>query len=531
MFVHTESQSLCFYAPDPFAIRALLPQSRTLPYADYNIAVKHSFDNIRVLRNLGFNLPMLQDYDFPGKFRPLAHQLEMFDHYLTHFRCFNLSEPGTMKTKPALWAADKLMLDGVIQRAAIISTLSTMQAVWQQEIFDTVYHRTWAEAHGSAEKRKAAMARNVDFFIFNHHGVVSSEVWKGVHDRKDIGLVIVDEGQTFREPGTDMYKALASMIRKDQRVWWLTGGPCPNKPSDVWSQCRIVNPSAVPPYKGTFKRQVEIEMTGKRRDKEGKLIDFKHWISKSGAMDRVYEVMQPAIRFEKKDCIELPPITTINFQAKMSVEQTQAFKRMKNDMQAEFAKGIAITAVNAADRIIKLRQILCGCIKNPETDEYITIDHKPRFQVLLEVIESAKAKVIILVPFKGIIRDLDKELRAKHYTVGVINGDVALNARKQIFTAFKTETDPHIILAHPKVMAHGLNLTEADLLVTYAPISGNEDYSQAIERFNRAGQKNKMTIARIAAHPMEWDIYKALDADGFTQQTIMSLYRKVIQTP
>ena len=248
-------------------------------------------------------------------------------------------------------------------------------------------------------------------------------------------------------------------------------------------------------------------------------------------MDRVYEVMQPAIRFEKKDCIELPPITTINFQAKMSVEQTQAFKRMKNYMQAEFSKGVEITAVNAADRIIKLRQILCGCIKNPETDEYITIDHKPRFQVLLEVIESAKAKVIILVPFKGIIRDLDKELRAKHYTVGVINGDVALNARKQIFTAFKTETDPHIILAHPKVMAHGLNLTEADLLVTYAPISGNEDYSQAIERFNRAGQKNKMTIARIAAHPMEWDIYKALDADGFTQQTIMSLYRKVIQMP
>ena len=519
MFVHEATQSLCFFAPDPFAIRALLPQSRILPYADYNIAVKHSFDNIRVLRNLGFNPPMLRDYDFPGKFRPLAHQLDMFDHYLTHFRCFNLSEPGTMKTKPALWAADKLMLDGVIQRAAIISTLSTMQAVWQQEIFDTVYHRTWAEAHGSAEKRKAAMARNVDFFIFNHHGVVSSEVWKGVHDRPDINLVIVDEGQTFRNNQTDMYKALASMLRKDQRVWWLTGGPVPNEPADAWAQCRVINPSAVPQFKGTFKRQVMVELGPHR------------WVPRTGAMHRVYEVMQPAIRFEKKDCIELPPVTTINFQAKMSVEQTQAFKRMKNDMQAEFAKGVAITAVNAADRIIKLRQILCGCIKNPETDEYITIDHKPRFQVLLEVIESAKAKVIILVPFKGIIRDLDKELRAKHYTVGVINGDVALNARKQIFTAFKTETDPHIILAHPKVMAHGLNLTEADLLVTYAPISGNEDYSQAIERFNRAGQKNKMTIARIAAHPMEWDIYKALDADGFTQQTIMSLYRKVIQTP
>jgi hypothetical protein len=528
MFVHEATQSLCFFAPDPFAIRALLPHSRILPYADYNIAVKHSFDNIRVLRNLGFDPPMPRDYDFPGKFKPLAHQLEMFDHYLTHFRCFNLSEPGTMKTKPALWAADKLMLDGVIQRAAIISTLSTMQAVWQQEIFDTVYHRTWAEAHGSAEKRKAAMARDVDFFIFNHHGVVSSEVWKGVHDRKDIGLVIVDEGQTFRKPGTDMYKALASMIRKDQRVWWLTGGPCPNQPSDVWSQCRIVNPSAVPQFKGAFKRQVEVEMTGKRRGKDGNLVEFKHWISKSGAMDRVYEVMQPAIRFEKKDCIELPPLTTINFQAKMSVEQTQAFKRMKNDMQAEFAKGVEITAVNAVDRIIKLRQILCGCIKNPETDEYITIDHKPRFNVLMEILEGARAKCIIVVPFKGIIRDLEKELRRAGRSVAVINGDVPLAARKKIFTAFKTEDEPHDLLCHPKVMAHGLNLTEADLVACYAPISGNEDWSQVIERFNRAGQKNKMTIARIATHPMEWDIYKALDADGFTQQTIMSLYRKVI---
>ena len=115
--------------------------------------------------------------------------------------------------------------------------------------------------------------------------------------------------------------------------------------------------------------------------------------------------------------------------------------------------------------------------------------------------------------------------------MGVINGDVAIGVRKKIFTAFKTETDPHVLLAHPKVMAHGLNLTEADLLVSYAPIYGNDDWSQVIERFNRAGQKNKMTIARIAAHPLEWEIYKRLDADGVTQQSIMDLYRKVIQAP
>jgi SNF2 family DNA or RNA helicase len=149
----------------------------------------------------------------------------------------------------------------------------------------------------------------------------------------------------------------------------------------------------------------------------------------------------------------------------------------------------------------------------------------------MEVLEGAKAKCLIIVPFKGIIRALDTELKKAGRTVAVVNGDVPIAARKKIFTAFKTEDEPHDLLCHPKVMAHGLNLTEADLLVSYAPIYGNDDWSQVIQRFNRAGQKNKMTIARIAAHPLEWDIYKSLDADGMTQQTIMNLYRRVIESP
>jgi hypothetical protein len=514
MYVHAATNSLVLRVVDPFMLRACIPQSRTIDHPQFNVAVKFSIDNVRVLRNLGIEAPMPMDYEFPGRATPFAHQLEMFNFLRLHPRCFNLSEPGTMKTKPALWAADKLMLDGVIQRAAIISTLSTLEPVWEQEIFDTVYHRTWVEAHGSAAKRAKAMAANVDFFIFNHDGVVSKEVWHGVHDRKDINLVIVDEGSKFREPGTDLYKALKSMIRKDQRVWWLTGGPCPKLPSDAWSQIRIINPNAVSQFKGTWRREVEIP------------INQYKWVRKPNAMKIVYAAMQPAIRFEKKDCITLPPVTTIKFQTKMSTEQAHKFKEMKNEMATEIAAH-QVTAVNAADKIIKLRQILCGCIKNPTTGEYFTINYQPRYNTLVEIIESAKAKVIIIVPFKGIIRDLEAKLKKDDYTVGVVNGDVSPTNRKKIFTAFKTEPDPHILLAHPKVMAHGLNLTEADLLINYAPIYGNEDYSQVIERFNRAGQKNKMTIARIAAHPLEWELYKVLDDDAAGQQAIMDLYRKV----
>lgn len=515
IFVHAESESICLCVDDPLLIRSVIRQSRTIDDPNYNAVVRWTVDNVRVLHNLGIEVPM-PPYDFPGKHKPFAHQIKMFEFGLMHPRFFNLSEPGTMKTAPTLWAVDQLMLQGIVKRAIIITTLSTLEPVWEREIFETVSNRrTWAEAHGSPEKRAKAMARDVDFYVTNHHGVATKEVFEAVKTRKDINMVIVDEGSVFRQPNTDMYKALFAMIRPDQRVAWLTGGPCPNEPPDAWSQCRIINPHAVPKHKGTFKRETMIEVSKFR------------WVHKPGAMNRVYEVMQPAIRFEKKDVIDLPPVVTLRFQTQMTPEQSKMFKDMKNDMTMEMAGG-RIDAVNAADKITKLRQILCGCIKRG--DAYETIPHGPRFNTLCEIIDGAKAKVIVIVPFKGIIKELERELRAKRFTVGVINGDVPPGQRKIIISNYKNEVDPHILLCHPKVMAHGLNLTEADLMVCYAPIYGNDDYSQVIERFNRAGQKNKMTIARIAAHPIEWEIYKSIDNDAQTQKTILDLYRQVVES-
>jgi SNF2 family DNA or RNA helicase len=199
---------------------------------------------------------------------------------------------------------------------------------------------------------------------------------------------------------------------------------------------------------------------------------------------------------------------------------------LKATMVAEAKAGIQVTAVNAADKIGKLRQILCGSIKVDE--EYVDLDHAPRFKVLLEAIEGASAKVLVVAPFKGIVRALEKSL-AEHYSVGTLNGDVSPNARNRIINEFKMGPDPHILLCHPKVMSHGLNLTEADTLIFYAPIYSNDEFQQVTERFNRAGQKNKMTIVRMAAHPLEWEIYKLIDNRKAGQNSILNLYKVVTE--
>jgi hypothetical protein len=78
-------------------------------------------------------------------------------------------------------------------------------------------------------------------------------------------------------------------------------------------------------------------------------------------------------------------------------------------------------------------------------------------------------------------------------------------------------------------MSHGLNLTEADTLIFYAPIYSNDEFQQVTERFNRAGQTRKMTIIRMAAHPLEWDVYKLLANRQSVQSSILNLYKQVTE--
>lgn len=518
MLVHQPTNSLLMKHPDPLAIRDVLENSRTLDHPDYNIAVQHTLEAAKVLRNMGCDAPapIRFSYKWPGKFKPFQHQIVMAEFLTLHRRAFNLSEMGTMKTNAALWAADWLMNTGRVEKALVLSPLSTLERVWQNDLFETLMHRSCTIVHGTRDKRKAALEADVDFYIANHDMLGIAEIVDIIFKRPDINLIIVDEASMFRNSATRKYKALQRLCsRHDIRLWMMTGTPCPNDPTDAWALAKLVSPERVPKFFGSFKRATMMQIT-----------QFK-WVARADAFTTAFNAMHPAVRFKKADCIDLPPVTVQDRQCTMSAEQTKAFNELKKSMVAQVQSGEQVKAVNAADQIGKLRQILCGAVKVGD-NEYQTMDHKSRFDVLLETIEGAAAKVLIVAPFKGIVRALEKEL-SKHYTVGVLNGDVAPRMRDNIIRDFKSGPDPHILLCHPKVMSHGLNLTEADTLIFYAPIYSNDEYQQVNERFNRAGQVNKMTIVRMAAHPLEWEIYRILSNRQSTQNSILDLFKVVTQ--
>lgn len=524
MFIHKPSRSIVIDVPDPYYLRALLPEhTRCGTFDEGNIAIKVTPDTRKVLANVGIDVPDPLDmfYDWPGLYKPFDHQRDMIDKMTEHKKCFNLSEMGTGKTYASLWAADYLMKMRIIKRAAIICPLSIMETIWKKDMFEVLMHRSCAIVHGSEAQRVKALNADVDFYIINHDGIAQPEVAKLVRRRTDIGLVVLDEASLFRNHKTDRYKYLDWVLETKQWFWALTGTPVPNKPEDAWALIRLINPNGVSKWQGNFKREVSVEVK-----------KFK-WVPRKGHEQIIFKAMQPAVRHKKADVLkDLPPQTTISVQTRLTPAQEKAFKQMMEDEIVTHNHmvqvGATITAVNAADKLAKLRQILLGVVKNPVTGEYDWIDHKYRIDDLEAVMNQAQAKRIIIFPFKGIIRAMQAELEKRGHTCAILNGDIPKAQRIRTIHQFKTQPDPMNLLCHSKVMAHGLNLTEADFTIFYGPIFSNDEYQQVIERNNRTGQKRAMTVARMGAHPIEWAIYRTVDNRDKSQRAVLDLYHQFI---
>lgn len=492
--VVSDKEAVIVQTDDPAAMVATIPSA--IAARKGLVVVPHKLEETQVLRNMGYDVPspILHRYQWPGKFKPFSHQRDTASFLTMHKKCIVLNDMGTGKTQSALWAADYLMSIGVVKRVLIISPLSTLDSTWGDAIFTSFYKRTYAVLHGTAEKRKKLLHEGTDFCIINHDGfeIISAEA-TGMFD-----LIIVDEAAALRNPSTDRYKFLRRYMdaNTDCRLWLMTGTPTPNEPSDAWALAKLVGSSALTKTYSGFRDEVMMKL-GKWK-----------MVPRPSSPETVAQVLQPSIRFDLKDCVDLPEVTYQTRTVSLSPEQSKAYKAMTKHLVSEVESG-AITAANEAVKTQKLVQIACGVAYNEE-GKPIELDCKPRVSELLECLEQVGGKAIVFVPLTGVLEMLKKKL-AQHYKVEVVNGGVSLNERSRIFREFQDGKDVDILLAHPATMAHGLTLTSAKAIIWYGPITSNEQYTQANARTERIGKKHSTTVIHIAATDLERRMFTRLE--------------------
>lgn len=256
---------------------------------------------------------------------------------------------------------------------------------------------SFAVLHGDREKRHKLLAHDFDVYIINHDGIKNKDTLNLLRQREGLDLIVVDEVASFRNASTERWKALNLLVNGDKKtgagrrewVWVATGTPTPNDPTDAWAQVRLVNPGKVTAYFGQF-RDTVMRQSGPYK-----------WVMREGALEVVKNAMQPAVRFAREDCIDLPPTTYVTRQCDLTREQSEAFNEMLRKLKTEYEGG-QITAVNEAVKLSKLLQICCGVAYSKDGD--VDIPSGPRIQLVREIIEEAEAKVIVFVPLTGALR-------------------------------------------------------------------------------------------------------------------------------
>jgi superfamily II DNA or RNA helicase len=157
-------------------------------------------DEARVLKNLGVKdvpSPIVRKYPWPGRYKPMAHQVETAAFLTLHRRAFVFSEPGTGKTLSALWAADYLMQRGEVRRVLILCPLSIMQSAWVGDISNSIIHRSAIVAHHPQASRRIEMIQqNYEIVITNYEGL--NLIADEINSNGKFDLVIVDEANAYK---------------------------------------------------------------------------------------------------------------------------------------------------------------------------------------------------------------------------------------------------------------------------------------------------------------------------------------------
>jgi SNF2 family DNA or RNA helicase len=509
-----DNKALLLKVKEPNRITTVIPRSKVLDTGE--VLVKWGLEEAQVLKNLRIRnvpSPIIAHYDWPGLYKPFAHQKTTSEFLTLHRRAFCFNEQGTGKTGSVIWAADYLMKLGMIKRVLVLCPLSIMESAWVNDLFRFAMHRTVQVAHSySRDKRIKAVKSDAEFVICNFDGL---EIVRDAVNEENFDLIVVDEANAYKTVTTKRWKTLNSIIKPSTWVWMLTGTPAAQAPTDAYGLARIVNPSAVPRFFGSFKDQVMQKIT-----------QFK-WVPRPRAEDVVHQALQPAIRFTKEECLDLPDMTYVTRQIPLTAQQQKYYETIRKHMVAT-AAGEDITTVNAAANLNKLLQLSCGAVYS-DSGEVIAFDASNRIAALKEVIDEASHKVIVFVPYRHAIQIIYEELIKDGYTAEVISGAVSVNNRTDIFNRFQTEPDPKVLVIQPQAASHGVTLHAANVVVYWSPVMSVETYLQANARVHRAGQRNPCTVVHLQGSQVEKRMYSMLEAKVDIHTRLVDLYKNLLE--
>lgn len=488
------------------------------------VSVEHNIGNFMILRRMGARIDGYEPINYNWVWPKLYGISDLFPHQkktaaflTTHFRAYCLHPPRMGKTAAALAAAFNLFDTVGLQSMLIVCPIAAV-GDWEREIYALRPNERAMFLHGKLRGAMSAKDNNHRIFIINPDGLKAE--WKNIAkfvENKRLGLIVFDELTEYQNVTTDRWKAARNVSKMCQYVWGMTGTP--GTPLQTHGQMNLITPGPSIPTSKNYWRTLTYDNP------------FVHkWIEKPSASLLVHKLMQPSIRFEKKDVFGTRQMQVEFHTVEMSAEQAKAYSDMKRK-QLLLHDGAAITAVNAGVAVSKLLQISAGAVRTDD-GSIKTLDVTPRVDYVEYVLnnKSESGKLVVFCPFKAVMRELSKSLESRGITTRIIDGDTPQKERVEIVREFTTEKDPRVFIAHPITARYSLELSVADTIIFYGPVlNGAYSYAQAAERINSAKQKSLTpALIHLSSSPAEEKMHNAVRSGANSNETTVALFKSEI---
>ncbi|MFE4463722.1 DEAD/DEAH box helicase [Oerskovia sp. NPDC056781] len=359
---------------------------------------------------------------------------------------------------------------------------------WEQEI------RRFAP--GIAVRRFHGASRDLrgvdDGFVLTTYGTVLSDASRSapVLGAHRWGLVVADEAQHVKNPGSSTAKALRT-IPAAARVA-LSGTPVENNLTELWAVMDWLNPGLLG-TRGQFRRRWADPIEGTRDPV---------------LAERLARLVRPfLLRRRKSDpgiAPELPPKTVTDQVVPLTAEQVGLYEGAVRSALAEIdrAEGMGRRAM-IGGLLTHLKQICNHPAQYLHEEDPRLSGRSGKLDAFTELVTTIRAEegaILVFTQYVAMARLLESSLARRGVPTMLLHGGTPVAQREQMVARFQaTEGMPPVFLLSLKAAGTGLNLTRADHVVHFDRWWNPAVEEQATDRAYRIGQTRPVQVHRLTS--------------------------------
>lgn len=439
----------------------------------------------------------------PIKVKPYEHQVKAFNFAIKKLKldcgdnavgsCALLMDMGLGKSLTSIALIGHAYKKRLVSKVLIVCPTSIIN-VWISEF------KKFADYDYSIEALTGTlMSKRKDKLQLLYHkdgvkvAVVNYEAtWRmeAELNRFKPDMVICDESQKIKNHTASQSKTMHRIGLKARYKMILTGTPVQSNALDVFSQWKFLDPRIFGISFYAFRNRYCV-MGGY----------YNHQIMHFKNMDELTEKAHSiAYRITKEEALDLPEQIFLNRYVTLENNARIIYETVKKQSYVELMSS-EITATNVLTKLLRLAQIAGGHVKDDEgKSQNIS---KAKINELKEIFEDVivtnNKKLVVFARFISEIESIKTlaEEMLIHYSY--ITGSVPTKVRGEAVNDFQNKEEIKLFIAQIQTAGLGITLTAADTAVFYSLDFNYANYSQAVARIHRIGQRNTCTYINLIA--------------------------------